>query len=723
MKLKFKLTLVMIAIMVVVIFTISIILLEYASQLQQIAAEENMLADTEKYAAQVASHYQHYLDSASTLADMMGEYELIEAEERRSRFRDMLLSIFNANPDWVGIYAIWMPDTIDDMDREHRTDEDTDQSGAFIPWFTRNNGQVLLQPYNNAIIELGRMATDRRNRISDPTVFTENGVKQFAVNFSTHIRRHRDNAAVGIVGIQVNLEYINTIINSIKPYGVGAAGIVSANGTIVAHHNYSLVGTTLRQNLNLYGNEEVAQMEDALKTAEPARMLAEETLRQFYPFYIGEAARPWAIVTSVPEAVIMSRVYTMRNFVIIIAVIAIGIAGAIILIFISHIVTPIIYVSNTLKDISEGEGDLTKTITEHGNDEIADMAKYFNHTLAKIKHLVITIKEHSATLLNIGNELSADMTETAAAVNQITANIQSTKNQVINQSASVTETNATMEQITINIDKLNDQIEHQSASVSRSSSAIEEMLANIESVTQTLIRNGGNVQDLAKASDAGRNGLHIVAADIQKIARESEGLSKINVVMENIASQTNLLSMNAAIEAAHAGEYGKGFAVVASEIRKLAQSSSQQSRTISTVLKKIQESIDRISESTNNVLHKFEAIDSGVKTVSIQEENIRNAMEEQSAGSKQILESISQLNDATITVKSSSEEMLEGSQQVIHESKHVGAVTEEISNSMHEMAAGADQINIAIHQINTISSQNKDNINDLVREVAKFKVE
>jgi methyl-accepting chemotaxis protein len=111
--------------------------------------------------------------------------------------------------------------------------------------------------------------------------------------------------------------------------------------------------------------------------------------------------------------------------------------------------------------------------------------------------------------------------------------------------------------------------------------------------------------------------------------------------MENIASQTNLLSMNAAIEAAHAGETGKGFAVVAGEIRKLAESSRLQSKTIGDVLKKIKASIDKITKSTENVLTKFEAMDSGVKTVVNQEENIRNAMEEQGQGSRQVLNSVS----------------------------------------------------------------------------------
>jgi len=431
----------------------------------------------------------------------------------------------------------------------------------------------------------------------------------------------------------------------------------------------------------------------------------------------------WIMYSSMDNADIVNQLAGMRNSIITVAIISI-IAGIIIAFFIGRsIAKPVARVADTLKDIAEGEGDLTVAININSKDEIGSLALYFNKTLEKIKKLVINVKGEAATLSGIGTDLASNMTETASAVNEITANIQSIKGRVINQSASVSETHATMEQLTANIHKLNEHVENQTSHVAQASSAIEQMMANIGSVTNTLVNNAGNVKTLREASEVGRAGLQDVATDIQEIARESEGLLEINSVMENIASQTNLLSMNAAIEAAHAGEAGKGFAVVADEIRKLAESSGEQSKTIGTVLKKIAESIKKITISTENVLTKFEAIDSSVKTVADQEENIRNSMEEQTTGSKQVLDGVSIVNEITQRVKEASNQMLEGAKEVIQESNNLEKATQEITGGMNEMASGAEHINAAVNHVNEISGKNRDGINVLTREVSRFKVE
>ncbi len=724
MKLRMRLSLIVIAIMVIAIGTLSFFLLRQSRILQTADAMENARNIAALNAKDIQRRYEGYLDTARTLSQIMDSFEAVDAEDRRDVFNSNLMGVLESNPRFIGIFTAWQPNALDGNDRAYANTPGTDSSGQYISYYTREDGGISLKPYPDYKAVL---AETKQERIIDPVFKTVQGKQVLAVSVITPIARN--NVVYGVVGVIVDITALQDVINTIKPYNDALAAVFSNNGTVAAHFDSSRNGKQMRETEQDMAGENNDALVEAVRlgtgmsfyTYNP--QLKTDMWILSTPFTAGATTTPWTLTLAIPMNEVLAPVRTMTVFTLIFAVAATVFVAVAIIIASGNITKPVVRVSEILKDISEGEGDLTKSINIKSKDEIGDLAHYFNLTLEKIKKLVLTIKEQSVTLFDIGTELSSNMTETATAINQITANVQSIKTQVVSQSASVEETNSTMEQVVVNIDRLNGHVESQSASVAQSSSAIEEMLANIGSVTQTLIKNTESVNDLATASEVGRTGLQEVSADIQDIARESEGLMEINAVMENIASQTNLLSMNAAIEAAHAGDAGKGFAVVADEIRKLAESSGEQSKTIAVVLKKIKDLIDKISKSTDQVLTNFEAIDNGVKTVSLQEGNIRNAMEEQSTGSKQILEAISQLNEITQMVQSGSGEMFRGSQEVIHESKNLGQVTQEISNRMNEMASGAEEINTAVRRVNVISTENKQHIDTLVSEVSRFKVE
>lgn len=407
--------------------------------------------------------------------------------------------------------------------------------------------------------------------------------------------------------------------------------------------------------------------------------------------------------------------------------IIIGVIATILLVIIGiiiakKIVTPIKEFTKILKDISEGEGDLTRTISISSKDEIGSMADYFNETFAKIRKLVALVQNQSSKLGDVSVNLSSNMTETASAINEISANIKSINSQTVNQSASVTETSSTMEQISHGITRLNSLINEQASNINESSAAINELIQNMEVATTTLIRNADNINHLTETSESGKTALDKITNAIQEVADESRSLMEISGVIQNIASETNLLAMNAAIEAAHAGETGKGFAVVADEVRKLAESSSAQTKTIEAALRKITSSIKVVTDFAKDVVEKFVLIEKEVNTVSQQEHSIRRTMEEQSANSKNVLSSINTLRDITQKVQKSSVEMLEGSNQITQEAKNMSTITQEIHGGMNEMAAGADQITEAVTTVNNLTADTKNSIDALTNEVNKFKV-
>lgn len=396
--------------------------------------------------------------------------------------------------------------------------------------------------------------------------------------------------------------------------------------------------------------------------------------------------------------------------------------SSILIIAVNSVVSSVNKAAARMSDIAEGEGDLTKTLDIVSSDEVGEMAGYFNKTLEKIRKLVLEIKEKSDNLSEQGIELSANMDETASSIHQISANINSVQKQTSLQGNSLLATKTRMDDIERVIDSLDQQIVNQASSVSESSAAVEEMIANIRSVTQTVKKNMEDIEKLALASEHSKTELATGMEGIKKIEADSANLLEISKIIQTIASQTNLLSMNAAIEAAHAGEAGRGFAVVANEVRSLAESSGREAKNVAQTLKTIKATIDSIVVSMDAVQKKVLTIDSSVKGLVEKETLILNAMEEQSAGSKQILTAVSELEDISQKVKSGSGEMKNSSYDLKATVQELEKITVEIGNSMEEMSVGTREISQAVEKVHELSSTNKENIKALSDEVGRFKV-
>jgi methyl-accepting chemotaxis protein len=675
----------------------------------------------------ISAWFGDFIGLTRNLARIMEGYDEIPVTGRRWYFNLMLKKLIGANPQLTSVYVNWAPDMLDGMDAEYANTPGTDGSGRFIPAWAWLNNEVILTPIAGFNWEMTRQAIGTSAEyVFDPSLYPALNRNILIANMGTSVKDKDKWDVVAAVGCTVELSTIQNIVSEIKPFGDGFALLFSSGGIVAAHRDPERLGRNMLNTESDTFGPWLETMADAVSAGTPVSFSYQpeqsDTVIQYYSasFTIGNTSNPWTLVIGVSRDAIMAPVYRMLFICAVICIFSIVLMSLGAVINAHSISRPIVYTMTALKDIAEG--DLTKEITIRSRDELGDFAHHLNLTVCNIRNLVLSIRKEASSILLTGVELSDNVDRTAVSINEITANIESITAQSEKQEMSVDNTGKTMEEIVENIQTLNTLIQKQTDCVSQSSASVEQMLANIQSVTRSLLDNEGNVTSLALASEAGQDGLREVSADIKEIERESEGLLGINSVMQTIASQTNLLSMNAAIEAAHAGEAGKGFAVVADEIRKLAESSSKQSKTIGGVLARIKGSIDKITRSTEAALLKFEAINNGIRDVTDREANVRGAMEEQAAGSQSILESINSLTEISGEVTNRAQSMGGRSQEIIGESQTLERITSEINGGMNDMAAGAGQINEAVKRVGDISADNKKQIDALIAEVSKFKV-
>jgi methyl-accepting chemotaxis protein len=390
-------------------------------------------------------------------------------------------------------------------------------------------------------------------------------------------------------------------------------------------------------------------------------------------------------------------------------------------VFLFTILQPLNTVIEALKEVGDNQ-DLSKRVVVERHDEFGRLASFFNATFDEMRNMVLLIRDKNATLSRTGDELSRNSAQATVVTGQIVDNIQKLKGRFDEEEAGVDETGASIREIMGSVDALKTRINNQAAKVAQSAESVENMISSIGAVTKNLRENTANIQALSNAAQVGRKDVEQISQTISDVAASSDGLLEINKMMQTIAAQTNLLSMNASIEAAHAGEAGLGFAVVAGEIRKLAESSSEQSKTIASALKNIKESIDAITASAGVTLKKFGGIETEAAKCATQAEQIRSTMETQAKNSADISTSMTTLNTMTDEVRKEAERIAANGNVIMKRSSALEETMREAGRSIDAVVADTEQIGAAAVRVNEISDENSRDIEALNGEVDKFKV-
>ncbi|MCQ2579925.1 MAG: methyl-accepting chemotaxis protein [Treponemataceae bacterium] len=394
--------------------------------------------------------------------------------------------------------------------------------------------------------------------------------------------------------------------------------------------------------------------------------------------------------------------------------------------FILHylIFNPLRLVSSAIHNLAakSENADLTYRINYNKNDEIGRLSVDIDTFIEYQQKLIKELKIAEVDLDYISMTLGSSASDSASSICQIMANIESVRHQTVNQTTAIESAN---NQMAMSIDmakQLQATVKNQTADISTSASCIEEMIGNIASVNTAMQKMNAQFTELSGVTAEGKEKQLEVDKKITEMAAQSKLLIEANGVIARIASQTNLLAMNAAIEAAHAGDLGTGFSVVADEIRTLAENSSRQSHIIGQRMKEISTTISDVVSSSKSSSEAFVNVADKLSVTDRLVQEMSSMMTEQEESSKQVLDALHNINYSTEQVKEMTRGMEDAINKTNSEMSTMTQIADIVAGSMDEMAEGAVLINKSAQGVSDMVKQTRDNIDSMESMIGRFKI-
>jgi methyl-accepting chemotaxis protein len=464
----------------------------------------------------------------------------------------------------------------------------------------------------------------------------------------------------------------------------GYAFLVSKTGTIIAHPDASLVLEQFNPIAAGAHDPQYRSLGDAVQTAVMGGKGIVEFMYKGKKLVAGYNAMPdfkWTLLVTVDYAEYMAGATRARNFVILMVLVCfiMGVSASIFLAL--SITKPIQELDKAAHALARMEFNIP--LKKNRSDELGVLQGSLLVIRDNMQKKVADMNEELVgKQLNIANNLKEAILNASQDLAVIADNMDSVRKKTDVQVSSVDNASDRVGEIVHNINDFDEAVETQALNISRSSESIEQMVKDTESVRTVVHKAAQTTRNLGKSSEESRKMLGQLMEELNRIAEQSLFLEEANATLVNIAAQTNILAMNAAIEAAHAGESGRGFAVVAGEIRKLAVSSDKESMSISEEIKKMRIGIAHIQQASNQTVDAMTSMFTEVTDMGSSFDRVNAVVEAQAANSSQVLKALSTLRETTELVKNGSSDIQQRSGLIQETVERLKSISKDLNESV-----------------------------------------